>query len=153
MKIIFLIMIGLSVAHSGMTRSNGVVTDSLRGLEWQDKETSKKLYWEDAIKHCERLALNGSYDWRLPNINELNSITDYSKQNHITYFLNGRLESDVLSMAKEFVYYKPNYYWSSTAVKNHEDKVWGVDFQRGKVYIHDKKDLLSFYVRCVRNVD
>ena len=34
--------------------------------------------WEDAKKYCEDLNVDDFSDWRLPSINELHTIADYS---------------------------------------------------------------------------
>lgn len=55
---------------------DGTASDIGTGLMWQyplRKETSR---WEDAIKYCEGLELNGFSDWRLPNIRELSSVSN-----------------------------------------------------------------------------
>lgn len=49
---------------------DGTVTDRCTGLMWQ-KETAPGMYtWQAALKYCEKLALAGHTDWRLPNIRE-----------------------------------------------------------------------------------
>ncbi len=35
--------------------------------------------WADAKQYCEDLVLGGYDDWRLPNIDELETIIDYSR--------------------------------------------------------------------------
>ena len=68
---------------------NGTVTDSATGLVWQKCSNGMNatscsgsvstLTWSSAITYCEGLTLGGRSDWRLPNINELGSIIDYTK--------------------------------------------------------------------------
>jgi len=134
------------IALSAMTMadfsrsSDGIVTDNTTTLQWQDDYSDnngsvKETKWEDAIDYCEALTLGGYDDWRLPNFNELYSITDHTKSNPAidTTF------QDVVS----------DYYWSSTTVVGLEDYAWGVGFSYG--------DDSGFYkssnndVRCVRD--
>ncbi|MCX5885994.1 MAG: DUF1566 domain-containing protein [Proteobacteria bacterium] len=67
---------------------DGVVTDLSTGLMWQ-KDGSTQKDWEGALSYCETLTLAGYNDWRLPNVNELQSLVDYSRGNpciNTTYF-------------------------------------------------------------------
>jgi hypothetical protein len=82
---------------------NGTVTDSATRLVWQKCSAGQgttlgncgtgSISWytlSDAFKFCEELILGGRSDWRLPNINELMSIIDYTKDNPLLihpYFL------------------------------------------------------------------
>ena len=66
---------------SGVLTSNEdstepVVTDSLTGLSWTKTIGSKT--WEEALDSCEKLNYGGHTDWRLPNVNELQTAVDYS---------------------------------------------------------------------------
>lgn len=54
---------------------NGTVTDSSTGLVWQQAEPGT-MSWDSALAYCEGLSLTGANDWRLPNIKELESLTD-----------------------------------------------------------------------------
>jgi len=47
--------------------------DETSGLCWQDPPHDVPLGWEEAIDHCDALALGGRCDWRLPSISELRS--------------------------------------------------------------------------------
>lgn len=58
--------------------NNGTVTDAYTGLIWEQNSSEKALTWEEALAYCENLSLAGNTDWRLPNINELNSLVDYN---------------------------------------------------------------------------
>lgn len=43
---------------------------------WQQGEGGR-MTWEAALTHCENLDLADHNDWRLPNRNELQSLSDY----------------------------------------------------------------------------
>lgn len=62
-----------------------IVTDTTTRLMWQDNTTASTMYWSDAIDYCEGLSLGGFTDWRLPNINELLSVSDFSNKSNL-YF-------------------------------------------------------------------
>lgn len=81
MRVILLIMIGLSLLQAELTRdaATGIVSDSTTGLMWQDNEIGTTTNWQGAIDRCEELELGDYSDWRLPNVNELKSILDRSK--------------------------------------------------------------------------
>ena len=135
MKIILLIMIGLSLLHADFTKTGDIVKDSVSHLEWQDDAVGPIMLWESAITHCEALSLGGHSDWRVPNLNELKSIVDRSKVNPA--IVNG------------FDNTSSNYYWSSTTYENNKRNAWIVYFYYGKVDYNPKND--EYYVRCVRD--
>src|SRR5690606_19349243 len=56
---------------------NGVVLDTLTGLEWQQEVQNIATYWPDAAPYCNALALDGG-GWRLPTLIELLSLVDYT---------------------------------------------------------------------------
>ena len=56
--------------------NDGTVTDNVTGLMWQKEDDDNVRDWEAALSYCESLSLAGFSDWRLPNIKELDSITD-----------------------------------------------------------------------------
>jgi hypothetical protein len=114
-------------------------TDKDTNLMWQDDasvETTKKN-WNDAIKHCRNLTLAGYSDWRLPNIDELLSITDDTK--HDPAIKNG------------FKNVTADGYWSSSPYVSFALKyAWFVDFKYG--YSNWTSTFYSSYlVRCVRD--
>ena len=135
MKIILLIMIGLSILNADFTKSGDIVTDSISGLEWQDDAVGSTMTWENAITQCESLTLGGHSDWRLPNINELKSIVDRSKVNP--------------AVVTGFTSTSSASYWSSTTYEGRKDGAWDVGFSSGYVG-YGLKDY-NYYVRCVRD--
>lgn len=55
-----------------------VAVDALSGLMWQYAIVSQRL-WSEALSYCEALNYGGYTDWRLPSMNELNSLLNYSR--------------------------------------------------------------------------
>jgi len=129
-------MIGLSsMLSADFTRdANGIVTDNTTGLAWQDNAIGSPATWQEAINRCEALSLGGEDDWRLPNINELNSLVDDTKYDP--------------SIDDVFQNTASNYYWSSTTHANGSDYAWIVGFNSGYQSVNNKNG--NNYVRCVR---
>jgi len=127
---------GQELSFSNFT-DNGdeTVTDNNTGLMWQQGEGGEKT-WEDAISYCEGLSLAGHTDWRLPNIKELNSITDYN-------IYNPPIDTNFFPEVNV-----PNY-WSSTTRASHSSYAWNVYYIYGNIS-NCGKSTNSLYVRCVR---
>jgi len=143
MRTILLIMIGLSTFLSAdFTRdANGIVSDSITGLAWQDDyadngDAVKQSNWADALSYCEALTLGGNDDWRLPNFNELYSIGDRST-------FNPAIDSTFTNVISDY------YYWSATTNAFIRGDAWLVDSYYGNDASFGKS--YSFYVRCVRD--
>jgi len=125
---------------------NGTITDSATGLIWQKCSAGlgttlgncstgsiSSYSWSSAISYCEGLTLGGRSDWRLPNINELGSIIDYTKYVPAidTAVFPNTQSNDV--------------YLSSTSQST--SGAWCVFFGGGGVGSIDKT--APYYVRCV----
>lgn len=67
---------GQSMSYTDL--SDGTVIDNVTGLMWQQTPTSDDFSWEEAQEYCESLDLGGYDDWRMPNLKELFSISDFS---------------------------------------------------------------------------
>lgn len=121
---------------------NQVVLDTSTNLMWEDTpdtiDTNSNKGWEEAITQCEDLELAGYDDWRLPNINELDTITDKS-----TYGP---------AMSSEFKYRASLKFWSSTVEQTDSvNKAWYTYFWCGCNDFQEKTT--ASQVRCVRSVD
>jgi hypothetical protein len=111
------------------------VTDEGAGLMWQKTPSSETYIWKDALKYCRNLDLGGHYDWRLPDVKELSTIADYSKDNP--------------SLNTSFFPDSPkSYYWTSTTFFEDQSKAWHIYFVNG-IIDYDKKNV-DYFVRCVR---
>ncbi|CAG1022762.1 hypothetical protein MTYM_01973 [Methylococcales bacterium] len=114
--------------------SNGTVTDNLTGLIWlQNANVAGARIWADALTDVENLnrdgTMNGTFagdksnggshqkDWRLPNRNELSSLTDSSNNNPALPSGYSGFFSDVQS----------DNYWSSETLKGGIAYAWIVN--------------------------
>jgi hypothetical protein len=143
---------GQTITQTFTDNGDYTVTDNRTGLTWQKCSAgqtadsscsgSATLYrWKDALSYCNDLTLGSIYfnDWRLPNIRELESLSDdslWAPSINGSYFPNN-----------PFVY--PSYYWSSTTYFAMPGAAHVVDFRFGLVG-DISKDGTSGYVRCVR---
>ena len=118
--------------------TNDIVLDTTTNLTWEDRgETSSSTYtWVDAIDYCKNLTHGGLNDWRLPNINELETIIDDKKYNPAI--------KDIFVNTASF------NYWSSTTYAGNASYAWYVYFSYGSTYYYNNKTS-SRYVRCVRS--
>ncbi len=133
--VLSLLLISSSALAADFTdNGSGTVSDNDTGLTWQKEDNGSTLNWDGALKYCEDLSLANQNDWRLPNIQELESIVDASSFNpavNTTYFPGTR----------------SSYYWSSTYFMGHAYTCY-VNFKSGNTYYISK--IWYNYVRCVR---
>jgi len=121
---------------------NGTVADLRTGLVWQQGEPGY-MKWPDALNYCENLELpsgSGQSDWRLPNIKEIESITDDSVHDPVNPFA---IDRNIFPNAVA------SGYWSSTTFAVMPNYAWGVGFDYGRVG-PSVKDAYVVSVRCVR---
>jgi hypothetical protein len=124
----------IAMAGDFYDNGDGIVTDKNTRLMWQQGEGGLMI-WEDAISYCEGLTIARYTDWRLPNIKELESITDD----------NIDIDTNFFPDVNENGMY---YYWSSTTLASDSSFAWTVSFSYGQVAHHSKRG--NGYVRCVR---
>ena len=115
-----------------------VVLDRTTDLMWQDSGavTQAKL-WQDAMDYCEALDFADFVDWRLPAIQELQTIVDYGKATSV-------IDSTFQNMLS-------NDYWSSTTpayTSGYTGAACYVDFKSGYSGCYNKTYFNG--VRCVR---
>ncbi len=133
------------IENQFIDNEDGTVTDNLTGLQWQkatldiDNDGSPdELNWQDSLEAVENLNLAGKNDWRLPNINELRSLVDYSQYN-----------PSIAPMFAETTV-SSNYWSSSTGVRS-PNGVWIVGFDFGGNGSGSGDKLGNEYVRAVRD--
>lgn len=129
--------------------NNGTVSDNLTGLTWlKDANCFGVGSWQQALISTKALIGNNSMcslndgsitgDWRLPNVNELESLVDVSQMN------------PALTRPHPFtnVQFAPlpagdKYYWSDTTYAGGTDSAWNVRFNDGFKYVLGKS-LIGF---------
>ncbi|MBC8319072.1 MAG: DUF1566 domain-containing protein [Desulfobulbaceae bacterium] len=103
--------------------TEGIANDKLTGLNWDlcADVTGKPTSWQealDAIKHLNIISWQGVKTWRLPNINELESLVDCSSH------------SPALPQIHPFKELKDGY-WSSTTSYFETDWAWVLYLEKG----------------------
>ena len=125
-----------TVLSSTEVNGDTIVIDSKTGLNWQKIYVENKN-WQQALYYCENLKYAGYSDWRLPNKNELASLTNYEKNNP----------------ASDFPDMPSDWFWSSSTYSTQDASFtnmgWTVNFSGGGVTNSDKSSY--YYVRCVRS--
>jgi hypothetical protein len=126
-----------------MDNKDGTVTDNLTGLIWlKNTKCFKMMDWESAILVAKSLkdgdcgpnsALilsdgSSAGDWRLPSMNELCILIDYSRRNPA--LPNGHMFSD----------FPTGYYWSATTLDSHPGMAWIVYMESGTTCYDDIKN-------------
>jgi hypothetical protein len=115
---------------------NGTVTDTTTGLMWQQAETGTKKTWKEAIDYCKALGLAGHNDWRLPDLNELESIVD-------THYHDPCIDRTKFPGAMS------SGYWSSNTNAINPDYAWNVYFNHC-IVCNGYKLHKFYYMRAVR---
>jgi len=127
--------VALSIAMAETT----MVKDPTTNLIWEDTtHTSEdKITFDEAKTYCETLKITEVSGWRLPTLNELLTIVDYTRADP--------------AILKEFNHVKSGtVYWASTPYVRSRDEFWGVDFKDGTTDGTSRN--YSRYVRCVKAV-
>ena len=110
---------------------NQTVTDLFTGLVWQGRAncTGEPVSWRNALHAVESLNRQGAAgrsDWRLPNINELESLVDCSRH------------SPALPPNHPFVEVQ-EVYWSSTTSVFETDWAWALYVHKGATGVGHKR--------------
>ncbi len=113
------------------------VTDNLTGLMWVRIPIGSTGTWQNALTYANGLTLCGYTDWRLPNVNELESLVNAAEADSAAW-LNNQNFINVLS----------NYYWASSTYAYNTPYVWSVNMWVGTVTAYYKTN--AFYVWPVR---
>ncbi len=127
---------------------DGTVIDNLTGLIWlKNANCFGRKTWMDALVDCASLAGDGSScglsdkssegEWRLPNVIELQSLTDYGNV------------SPALPPGHPFINVnKKHGYWTSTSYYHNADAAWYVGMYNGYTFFGYKDEVT--YVWPVR---
>jgi hypothetical protein len=118
---------------------DGTVTDNLTGLMWaKDGDLGGTKNWADALTYVSALDHATYDDWRLPNVNELESLIN-AEQASSAAWLNAQGFTDV----------QAGTYWTSTTYGNNPLNAWVVNMEDGYVVASNPKTF-AFYLWPVR---
>ena len=124
--------------------NNGTVTDKLTGLIWMKNANAfGKNDWQGAFMDAGNLQsgqaglTDGSTpgDWRLPNLQELQSLIDYRFSNPA---LPDTVGTGQWEQGNPFQGVMPYLYWSSTTHELRTTTAWCMNFDAGIVTTYDK---------------
>jgi hypothetical protein len=105
------------------TVATGCITDNLTGLTWVRNPDTVQRTWSGALAYANGLVSCGYSDWRLPNLNELASLVNYSQSVQSTWLANqgfGNIQ-------------QAGYYWSSTSNARYTSQAWVVYMWGGTI--------------------
>jgi hypothetical protein len=144
---------GVSWPNPRFTDNGNTVTDNLTGLMWlkdanciatqypafdtDSADGDGMVFWQNALNFVAGIN-NGTYpdcragytDWRLPNVNELESLINASRSNNATWLnAQGFSNMDISDLS---------YYWSSTTYINNTMVAWFVFMYDGTVLATNK---------------
>jgi hypothetical protein len=122
---------------------DGTVTDNLTGLMWTKdaQQIVWKYHWDMAVDLCESLiypAIDGYDDWRLPSLEELQSLIDANYNN------------PPLPLDHPFQNIAPFVYWTSTPYPTIHEHVHYIFMTTGNTFYHCKA--AYGYIWPVRNI-
>ena len=141
-----------------MDNDDGTISDAQTGLEWEKLDDASGLHDKDAMyswagAFAKISALNGPpclaghCDWRLPNVNELQTIVDYGKKTRaVSPAFDTSCSAGCTIAACSCT--AANEYWSSSSYAPNPLDAWGVSFGFGDV-VNLRKTSAS-RVRAVR---
>jgi hypothetical protein len=124
-----------ALVESGIVdKEDGTILDTTTNLLWQQSHSEEKMCWEEAKEYCKSLTLAGHSDWRLPTIEELETLIDKKYKPSI----------DPIFKCN------PDWYWSSSTYDSYPDDAWLVYFDGGNV--NNDNEVSGGFVRAVRDV-
>jgi len=116
--------------------NNEAVLDRETGLVWERSPETNTYSWFQACSYCYQKTVGGRKGWRLPTIDELNSLVDPANTN------------PALPLGHPFTNVQQGFYWSSTTSDGSSSNAYFVGFHYGSMDVGDKD--YSRYWWCVR---
>jgi len=133
------IQAGVAWPSPRFTDNGDCVTDNLTGLVWVKSPLANLRTWTEALSYADSLTLSGHDDWRLPNINELESLVNAQEPDQSAW-LN----------TQGFTNVQPNYYWSSTTLTLDTTRALYVPMWDGRVHYSNATKADSLHAWPVR---
>ena len=154
-----------TAAVSYTNNNNGTITDNTTGLMWKacdqgqawdnnntaanltddnctaDSNATDTYNWTAALTEAQNHTFAGYDDWRLPNVKELTSIADYTKENPSI--------NPAFPNANNTASFWPSTLYANTALSN---AAWNVNFNAGFMFANSRA-VDTNRVRLVRTAD
>ncbi len=109
------------------------VRDIRGGKLYTDIPNARKYTFHEATEYCKGLRHGGYSDWRLPSLEELKSLFDFTRR--------------PVSIRNSFHNTQKGIYWTSTP--DRYENAWYIDYDLGR-YNTEKYDR-PFHAMCVRD--
>jgi len=139
----FLAGVAWPVPRFEVDATGACITDNLTGLMWSRNawNLTHQTSWAVAVLNPPTAFLTcGFFDWRLPNINELQSLINFEEPNNVQW---------LISQGFFFLNVFPIVYWSSTSAADApESNAWNIDMVDGSVIKESK--LATYFIWPVR---
>jgi hypothetical protein len=149
----------LGVEHTFTDNGNGTITDNKTGLTWEKLSDDGSIHdfddntysWLTAftakIGTLNTSSFAGHNDWRVPNLNELETIRNLGESSPSTFAVFDTACTPGCTITTCSCT-SPDVYWSSTSYEIDPSNAWGVFFDDGDTYSSEKST--QNYVRAVR---
>ncbi len=125
-------------ADYAVDMAQGLVTDNVTNLIWQQNIATTPIAQDQAIAYCKGLTYGGFMDgWRLPTVIELVSLVDFTKPAP-----GPTIDENAFPNTPQ------DWFWTATPVVSDPNSAWMVNFNSGKTGSNLMVD--AFRVRCVR---
>jgi Protein of unknown function (DUF1566) len=115
---------------------NPAVFDQETGLVWEQSPDTSTQDWPNAQAHCNTKTVGDRQGWRLPTLQELDSLVEPAVRFGPTL------------PANPFTNVRSSIYWSATAAASNAALAWFVNFDNAQVANGSKTD--QHFVWCVR---
>jgi hypothetical protein len=130
MKIIFIIV------SLNIILSSSIFEDKKTNLIWQSNPSPLKYTFLKAKEYCDLLEYANKNDWKLPNIDEMMSLTD--KSNYLPAIITNKVIVKI-----------DDWYWTKSHYIVDMSRIWVVNFDSGRdAFWHNQNN--KNYVLCVR---
>ncbi|MFA7116832.1 MAG: DUF1566 domain-containing protein [Bacteroidales bacterium] len=126
--------------NSFTDNGDSTITDSATNLMWMKYDSHTAMNWEDALVYAESFKCAGYTDWRLPDVKQLQSIVDYTRNPEMTSSAAIDPLFDCTSITNEAGEKDYAYYWSNTTHQNWQtntDGGWGSYVCFGRAMGHE----------------
>ena len=129
---VFILFSGGSAFSELIDNGDGLISDTVTGLIWEQTPDGSPVSYSGAAEYCRNLNIGNQSDFRVPRIDELAQIADYSR--------NDPALSPAFSV-------REGSFWSETLSAGNSSEAWILDYFDGSIKTSSVNELIK--VRCV----